>query len=383
MRLILATHVYPLNPRAPADIPGNFLPPFVYELVKRGAQVRVLAPDRPGEKVADDAAPVTWFDWRGDGRNLGSLKPLNPLDGLRLLSLYRRGTTELQNLIRRERAEAVLACWAVPAGAFAQTARRVLGIPYAVWALGSDIHTSPRNPVLRPLVIRALQNASLCYANSLTLAHEAETLSGRKFEMLATARALPDCPPAEIPRDRINFLYAGRLEPVKGLDLLLDAFAQLRAQNLRAHLYVAGTGSLEQPLQARAHALSLDEWVTFLGFLSEMPLASYLRAVDAVVISSRAEALPVIFTEAARFGTPAVTTDVGDLGPLARQYKMAIVVEPDNPAALARGLTAMAHVDKAEFRTGMPALLEQFDCGRAAEKLLNGLEQVLRRNEPA
>ncbi len=319
MRLILAAHVYPLNPRAPADIPGNFLPPFVYELVKRGARVHVLAPNRPGEKVADDAAPVTWFDWWGDGRNLGSLKPLNPLDGLRLVNLYRQGTAELQKLIRREQAEAVLACWAVPSGAFAQSAHRALGTPYAVWALGSDIHTSPRNPVLRPLVIRALQNASLCYANSLTLTREAESLSGRKFELLATARVLPDCPPAEVPHDRVNFLYAGRFEPVKGVDLLLEALAQLRAQNIRAHLYLAGSGSLEQQLHDRTHALSLADSVTFLGFLSEAPLASYLRAVDAVVIPSRAEALPVIFTEAARLGTPAVAADVGDLGILARK----------------------------------------------------------------
>ncbi len=382
MRLVLAAHVYPLNPRAPADIPGNFLPPFVHELVRRGAQVRVLAPNRPGEKVADVDAPVTWFDWYGDGRALGRLNPVNPLDALRLLSLYRRGAAALQELIRRERIEAVFACWAVPAGALAEAANRALGTPYAVWSLGSDIHTSPRNPVLRPLVVRALQNAALRYANSLTLAKEVEKLSGRSCRFLATGRTLPDCPPADLPRDRANFLYAGRLEPVKGVDLLLQALVQARAQNVRAHLYLAGNGSLENQLRALAHSLALDDAVTFLGFLSEMPLASYLRAVDAVVIPSRAEALPVIFTEAARLGTPAVTTDVGDLGLLARRFNTAVVVEPENVAALAQGLIAMAHSDKAEFQKGMPALLENFDTGRAAATLLEDLEQTLTHDEP-
>jgi glycosyltransferase involved in cell wall biosynthesis len=213
----------------------------------------------------------------------------------------------------------------------------------------------------------------------LTLAREAEKLCGRKFERLATGRTLPDCPAAEMPHHRTNFLYAGRLEPVKGVDLLLNALAQLRAQKLPAHLYVAGSGSEEPKLRAQARALSLDESVTFLGVLADRPLASYLRAVDAVVIPSRAEALPVIFTEAARFGTPAVTTDVGDLGILARQYGTAIVVEPERVDALARGMIAMARADRAALQKGMPALLENFDCGRAAETLLNQLEQSLRK----
>lgn len=374
MKLILATHVYPLNPRAPTDIPGNFLPPFIAELAKRGTDVHVLAPNRRGDKVADMNAPVTWFDWRGDSRNLGRFNPLQPLDALRLANLYQRGATELKNLIRRQRAEVVLACWAVPSGVFAESARRALGTPYAVWCLGSDIHSSGRNPLLRPLVKRALKGASIRYANSITLAREVERLSAGACDFLPTMRALPDVPAMELPQDRVNFLYAGRLERVKGVDLLLHAFAQLRSRNISAHLYLAGNGSLENELRAQAHSLGLDNDVTFLGFLSDAPLAAYLRAVDAIVIPSRAEALPVIFTEAARCGTPTVVTNVGDLGTLAREFHTSIVVTPENVEALCRGLIDMARADHSEFRKRMPELLEKFDYGRAAEKLLMDLE---------
>jgi glycosyltransferase involved in cell wall biosynthesis len=381
MKLVLATHVYPPNSHSPADIPGNFLPPLVAELVQRGAQVHVLAPDVRGEKVVDPNAPVTWFEWHGVGRNLGRFDPLNPLDLLRLLSLYERGRTELRSLVRRQGADAVFACWAVPSGVFAQAARRALGTPYAVWGLGTDIHTSPRNPLLRPLVVSSLRGASLRYANSTTLAHQVERLSGMSCGFLPTARRLPDAPPVDLPRDRVNFMYAGRLEPVKGVDILLNAFAQLSGQNVRAHLYLAGSGTQEKPLRRQVKALGLDDTVTFLGFLSEGPLASYLRTVDAVVIPSRAEAVPVVFTEAARFGTPAVATDVGDLGALARQYQTALVVDPENAAALAQGLYAMACGDRTKFRKGMPQLLERFDTGRAAEKLLSDLECMLSHPE--
>ncbi len=378
MRLVLATHVYPLNPRAPTDIPGNFIPPFVYELFKRGAQVRVLAPNRPGDKTPDPNAPVTWFEWDGDGRNLGRFNPLNPMDAWRLFSLYSRGTVELQRLIREHRADAVLACWAVPSGAFAASAKRALRTPYVTWSLGSDIHTSPRNPVLRPLVKGALANASLRYANSLSLGREVERLCGLSCRFLPTARTLPAVSPADLPRDRVNFLFAGRLEKVKGADILLQAMAQVCANMHNVHLYIAGNGSEEKSLRELAQKLGIEDAVTFLGFLTEAPLAGYLRAVDAVVIPSRSEALPVIFTEAARLGTPAVVTDVGDLGTLARQYGTAIVVAPENVDALAQGILSMANTDRAEFQKGMPELVEQFDYGHAAERLLADLERIVK-----
>lgn len=379
MKLVLATHVYPTNPDAPSDIPGNFLPPFVAELAKRGATVHVLAPKAPGEQIQDAIAPVTRFDWRGDGRNLGRFNPINPADTLRLLNLYQRGREELENLVRRQRADAVLACWAVPSGVFAQSVRSRLGTPYAVWGLGTDIHTSPRNPIVRPFVVRALRQASIRYANSATLQKQVEQLSGMSCEFMPTGRRLPDAPPAELPHDRANFLYAGRFEAIKGVDILLDAFSQLQGRGVRAHLYLAGTGSFENALRAQASALHLDDAVSFVGFLSDKPIASYLRAVDAIVIPSRAEALPVIFTEAARFGTPAVITDVGDLGALARQYRTAIVVPPDDAAALAQGMQDMAGGDKRALQKGMPELLERFDIGRAADKLLADLACVMSR----
>lgn len=228
-------------------------------------------------------------------------------------------------------------------------------------------------------MVRALRQASLRYANSATLQKQVEQLSGMSCEFMPTGRRLPDAPPEDLPHDRVNFLYAGRFEAVKGVDILLDAFSQLHSRGLRAHLYLAGTGSLEHALRAQTAALHLDDAVSFVGFLSDVPLASYLRAVDAIVIPSRAEALPVILTEAARFGTPAVVTDVGDLGALARQYRTAIVVAPGDAAALAQGMQELTSGDKRALQKGMPELLERFDLGRAAEKLLADLACILSR----
>src|SRR5712692_1497000 len=128
MNLAVVTHVYPSNPHSPEEIPGNFLPPFLHELARLGATIRVLAPESTTNDFADPAAHVTRFHWWRDARPLGQFRATNPLDALRLANLIQRGVRALHDLIARERIDAVLACWAVPSGFIASFALK----PYAV-----------------------------------------------------------------------------------------------------------------------------------------------------------------------------------------------------------------------------------------------------------
>lgn len=379
MKLLVVTHVYPLNPHNPADIPGNFLPPFLTELVKLGTRVSVLAPAREGDQIPDDSVPVTRFRWWSKAEPLGRFNTRNPVDALRLANLFWRGTRALQELIRRERADVVLACWAVPAGVFAESAKRATGTPYVTWSLGSDIHSSPKNPLLRPLVVRSLKHAAKRYANAHVTAREVERLCGIDCDILQTMRKLPDAVPADLPRDRRNFLFAGRLERVKGADVLLSAFAKLEPEPVPPHLYLAGTGTEENALKAQARALNLENRVTFLGFLDGPALASCLRAVDAVVIPSRAESLPTILTEAAQCGAPVIATRVGEVGAVLERFRIGLLVAPENSDGLARAMVEMTHLERDSFHAEQARLLHEFDLTRAAKKLVDDLEIIVTR----
>jgi glycosyltransferase involved in cell wall biosynthesis len=71
--------------------------------------------------------------------------------------------------------------------------------------------------------------------------------------------------------------------------------------------------------------------------LSNVPdddLISLYAASDCVVIPSRMESIPVVFSEALAFDKGMIVSDVGDLGLLGREYGVAQVVPPENPAAL-------------------------------------------------
>jgi glycosyltransferase involved in cell wall biosynthesis len=287
VNLAVVTHIYPANPNAPSDIAGNFIPPFVSELVPLGVNLHILAPQITEGDRPDPRAQITRFPWWRDPRPLGQFHISNPLDAVRLLSLIRGGIRELNALIERQGIDAVLACWAVPAGFIASFVKK----PYAVWALGSDIHAYASNPITRPFVQRALKNANLRYANSLTLSRQVEKMTGLNCALLPNMRPLPThVPRANFPNDRFNFLAAARLERVKGIDILLAAISQITPP--RPRIYIAGTGSQEHELRAQAVRLNLQTDVVFMGFLDERGMASALSACGALVIPSRMRAFP-------------------------------------------------------------------------------------------
>jgi glycosyltransferase involved in cell wall biosynthesis len=107
------------------------------------------------------------------------------------------------------------------------------------------------------------------------------------------------------PRDLLLF-SAANLEPRKGFDVLLAAFAQLDDRDTR--LIIAGDGPLEGSLMQQAAQLGISERVHFLGFRDDVP--ALLRRADVFVLSSRSEGMAVSMLEAMAAGKPIVVTAV-------------------------------------------------------------------------
>lgn len=105
-------------------------------------------------------------------------------------------------------------------------------------------------------------------------------------------------------------LYLGRLNPIKGPDLLLDAFIELAAKWPQHHLVFGGLdGGLLSQLTQLARAKGLAERVHFPGFLQGSTKSAALREAQLLAIPSRSEAMSIVVLEAGACSCPALFTD--------------------------------------------------------------------------
>jgi glycosyltransferase involved in cell wall biosynthesis len=355
MNICILTSSFPSHPDDLVQVP--FLVDFITGLKRRGHRIFIFTQDREGEKKEFlEGVRVKWFSWVKSKRPLVQLNPFNPMDFLRVVNLFYRGKAALPSFVKENKIEACLALWVLPSGYFANQAYRQAKIPYSIWSLGSDIYRYGGNPFLYPMMRRIIQEARGVFADGFDLSKRVEERFGRKCFFLATTRAIPAPPALSLPpnpplaeggegelfrggqgglRDKpYHFLFVGRIEKVKGIDLLLQSMAYLKEEEVNVHLTVVGRGGMEEWAKDFIKWKSLEEQVSWMGNVPDEMLASLYELSDCVVIPSRSESIPLVFSEALRFNKNLIVTDVGDMGMLGRQYSVAWVTPSENVMAL-------------------------------------------------
>ncbi|MEP7030519.1 MAG: glycosyltransferase family 4 protein [Pseudolabrys sp.] len=143
-----------------------------------------------------------------------------------------------------------------------------------------------------------------------------------------------------------DLIFIGLFRPVKGIDVLVDAIAQLHAQGRPVTATLVGDGAERQSLLAQTERLGLTKAIRF---MPAMPARDAQALGRVMVVPSRAESLPYVVLEAAASSKPLISTKVGGIpeiyGPLtntlvppedAGALAVAIAASLDDPAAAAK-----------------------------------------------
>ncbi len=139
--------------------------------------------------------------------------------------------------------------------------------------------------------------------------HARVSASGAPYRVIPNGLQAADFaapPPAD---NATDLLYIGELRPIKGVDLLLDAIAELNRQ-APVTATIVGSGPLMQDLVDKTSALGLSERVKFTGAL---PARDAFALGKVMVVPSLAESFPYVVLEAAAAGLPLVSTAVGGI----------------------------------------------------------------------
>ena len=174
-------------------------------------------------------------------------------------------------------------------------------------------------------------------------------------------------------------LHAGRLLPVKGVDVLVDAMAQVEG----AQLLVIGDGSERSGLEARAARLGVR--ARFAGFLTVERLPEAYAAADVFALLSRRETWGVVVTEAAAAGLPLVLTDtVGAARDLVRRGVNGEVVRAGDAAAAAAAiarLTASPEL-RAKYGSASRELVAAWGYSPSEDAFLTAVAEAISRRRP-
>lgn len=164
--------------------------------------------------------------------------------------------------------------------------------------------------------------------------------------------------------------WVGRLSREKGADVMIEAFAQV--SDSRWHLALIGDGAERVHLEARIAQLGLGDRVHLLGAVSEA--GRLFPAFDCFALSSRTEGTPIALLEAMAAGVPIVATAVGGVPDVVGPAE-AVLVESENPAALARAIDETGADPSASAQRVRAATL-RLDTGFGMESWLNAYDSV-------
>lgn len=181
---------------------------------------------------------------------------------------------------------------------------------------------------------------------------------------IASAEFDPVVPTA----DATDLLYLGELRALKGVDVLIDALAALRARGQDVTATLVGDGPDADTFRARIEANQLTDHIRL---RPPMPAREAFALGRIMVVPSRAESLPYVVLEAAACGKPLIATHVGGIPEIYGTLTDALI-PPNDVEALVKTITlTLDHPDIATSRAG--ALRERIAAEFSIDAMVDGV----------
>jgi glycosyltransferase involved in cell wall biosynthesis len=155
-------------------------------------------------------------------------------------------------------------------------------------------------------------------------------------------------------QDEIVILWVGRLIPLKGLPLALEALSQIDRQ-VRIRLQIVGEGPLRSDMEKLAQALGVSDRVQFVGSVPWPRMMDFYRLADVFLFTSLRDSSGAVITEALAHRLPILTLNhqgAGAIVPTEAGIKVAVTDPGETVKALAEGMLRLAHAPQLRRQMG-------------------------------
>jgi len=373
MKILLISTSFPVNEDG-SEAAGSFVKDFVTTLYEQGHDVAVVAPIS-GQKLYNQKDGIEFFWFQVLKLPLSLLSPKKPQDWWPIFKALHQGKKAVNQAVNKFQPDHIFALWALPSGHWARYAKKRYDIPYSIWALGSDIWTLGKIPVIKNYLRAVLRDANQQFADGYKLAEDVTKISGKPCEFLPSTRQLPVCglPLTESIAPPYRLCFLGRWHHNKGVDLLLEALYLLDDNDWKniKEIRIAGGGPME--VLVREKVAELQEKyrpVSLLGFQDKLGAAELLIWTDYVIIPSRIESIPVIFSDSMQAMRPVITMPVGDL-PILLIKKNGLLAKNVSAVALLEEMKSCVSKSNVSFVDGIKRTKADFCLDEIVKKYIS------------
>ena len=298
-----------------------------------------------------------------------------PMVALKSLAALYRGLEQVPRLLRFS-PQIIHAHWATYPTTVAWVLGMVLDTPFGFTCHAHDIFAE------RHLLSRKIRDAALAVTisrfNVEWLREHAVAEAADKLRIVHCGVDLSRnawCPDG---REPATLIAVGRLDPIKGFDVLVEAMARLQGSGIVARCRLIGAGPLEPSLRALAAARGVADRIDFAGAQPQSMVRQALNAATMFVLPSQVTAdgnrdgIPVALMEAMASGCPVVSTRVSGIPELVEDGTSGLLVDPREPQALADAIARLLGDPALRRRFAVQArarIEEQFDARREALRM--------------
>jgi len=193
-----------------------------------------------------------------------------------------------------------------------------------------------------------------------------------------------------IPKEDRMVLFVGRIEPLKGIDTLIEAMAMLKIKCKKCPHYLVIIGgendSQEEQLSSEmerlkilSHELGIEDVIIFSGKRGQDSLPYYYSAAELVVMPSHYESFGMVALEAMACGTPVIASEVGGLRYLIKEGETGYFVPMKNPEVLADRMRTLLLDEELRCKMGLNAAdyAKAYDWSIIARDVIDVYEKVV------
>lgn len=272
--------------------------------------------------------------------------------------------------------------WSI-VGVAAFLIKKILGVPYVIFAHGLDVYAPQNNKKVARLMRLVLRNASLVIANSHFTKQLIKKMVDTKIRVFHPVVDIErfarkeDC--CKLFEGKKVLLTVGRLVESKGHDAVIRSLTKVIVRFPEILYCIVGEGPEGENLKTLVSNLGLSDTVFFAGEVEDEELPTYYRSCDVFILTSReikergeVEGFGIVFLEAAACGKPVIGGKSGGIPDAVIDDVTGILVDPMDVEGIADAIIRLLSDENLAARlgeNGQKRVKDELNTNRFTERL--------------